>query len=361
MKPLTELDKPSLLRASSLFSKVNIVIADPDLKVATLAKKILNTLGCNRIYTVHDGADVLKLMKEEKIDIVITDWQLKHISGIDLAVHLRQSLDSPNRMVPIIMLTSRNERIDIEAARDAGITEYLIKPFSSRTLLERLYAIVEEPRSFILSRNFVGPDRRRISSFTLPPDPDTNYTYFERRPPVIVPREHLTQIIIDDTPRMIMPDYTLRKKIGLEVPAELLINPLIVAGSEEEVMKAHDDFLKAILKDVELMEATYRTLIISPDNARALVKSIQYAADSIKARAGIFGYVRATEVAGQLQNFCRRYYDRENKYHLIIIEKHIQTITAIFAHQITGDGGETGKELMRDLARLIQKYLNRKD
>ncbi len=47
-------------------------------------------------------------------------------------------------------------------------------------------------------------------------------------------------------------------------------------------------------------------------------------------RAGLFGYIRATEVANQLYNFCRRYYDPANKYHLIILEKHIQTIRVIF-------------------------------
>lgn len=361
MKPITELDKPSLLNSTSLFSKVNIVIADPDLKMATLAKKILNSLGCNRIFIVHDGNDVLTLMKEEKIDIIITDWKLKTFSGIELATHLRQSLDSPNRMIPIIMLTSRSERVDIESARDAGISEYLIKPFSAKTLLERLYAIVEEPRSFILCQSFVGPDRRRISSFTLPPNPDDNHTYFERKPPVIVHRDQLKHLIIDETPRMVMPDYSLKKKIGLEVPTELLINPLTVASSQDEVQKLQEDFLKIIIKDVEVLESSYQLLITSPDNARTLVKAIQDAAESIKARSGVFGYVRATEVAGQLHNFCRRYYDKDNKYHLIIIEKHIQTISAIFANQITGDGGELGKELMRDLARLIQKYLNGKD
>lgn len=359
--PITELEKPSVLNSTSLFEKINIVIADADNKIALLIKKILASLGCNRIFIVHDGQDVVTLMKEEKIDIIITDWQLKTLNGIELAIHLRQSLDSPNRMVPIIMLTSRNERIDIQTARDSGISEYLVKPFSAKTLLERLYSVVEEPRNFIMCKTFVGPDRRRVSSFTLPPDPDEKRPYFERKPPVVVPKEQLKQLVFDDTPRMIMPDYTLKKKIGIEVPAELLINPLTVAQSEDEIARAQEEFLKTIMKDVDAMQAAYHALIQSPDNAARLVKSIQDAAESVKSRAGIFGYIRATEVASQLYNFCRRYYDRNNKYHLIILEKHIQTIAVIFAGKVTGDGGEVGSELMRDLARLIQKYLNRKE
>lgn len=361
MKPITELDKPSVLNTNSLFAEVNIVIADRDHKIAQLVKKILSTLGCNRIFIVTDGQDVIQLMKEEKIDIIITEWQLKTMNGIELATHLRQSLDSPNRMVPIIMLTTRGDRIDIQTARDCGISEYLVKPFSAKTLLERLYAVVEEPRSFIMCKTFVGPDRRRVSSFTLPPDPDTNRTYFERKPPIVVPKDQLKQLVFDDTPRMIMPDYTLKKKIGIEVPAELLINPLTVAQSQDEIQKVQDEFIKTMMRDVDALQTSYNTLIISPDNADKLVRNIRDAAESIKSRAGIFGYLRATEVASQLYNFCRRYYDRNNKYHLIILEKHIQTLAVIFAGKVTGDGGEIGAELMRDLARLIQKYLNYKD
>jgi len=359
--PITELERPSVLSSSSLFSTINIAIADADHKIALLIKKILMTLGCKRIFIVHDGQDIITLMKEEKIDIIITDWQLKTLNGLELAVHLRQSLDSPDRMVPIIMLTTRSEHADIKAARDAGISEYLVKPFSAKTLLERLYAVVEEPRNFILCKTFIGPDRRRVSSFTLPPDPESNRIYFERKPPMVVAKDQLKQLVFDDTPRMIMPDYTLKKKIGIEVPAELLINPLTVAHSQEEIQKVQEDFIKTIMKDVDALQTAYNTLILHPDSAKKLVKTIQDAAESIKSRAGIFGYIRATEVASQLYNFCRRYYDKDNKYHLIILEKHIQTIAVIFANKVTGDGGEIGRELMRDLARLIQKYLNRKD
>ena len=361
MKPITELTKPSLLGTNSFFAEVNIVIADSDNKMAQLVKKILSTLGCNKIIIVNDGDDVLKLMKTEKIDIIITEWELKRVSGMDVVTHLRRSLDSPNRMVPIIMLTGRNDEGDIMIARNAGVSEYLVKPFSAKILLERLYAIVEEPRSFIMCNTFVGPDRRRISSFTLPPDPDTNRTFFERKPPIIVPKDELKKIVFDDTPRMIMPDYTLKKKIGIEVPAELLINPLTVAKTEEEIKAAQADFLVTIMKDVGNMLTSYQTLTASPDNAKKLVKTIQDASESIKARAGIFGYLRATEVATQLYNFCRRHYNKDNKYHLIILEKHIQTLQVIFMHKITGDGGTLGADLMRDLARLIQKYINHTD
>jgi DNA-binding response OmpR family regulator len=283
------------------------------------------------------------------------------MSGLELTIYLRKSLDSINRMIPIIMLTARNSRPDIQTARDAGITEYIVKPFTAKVLLERVFEVVKEPRPFIMCKSYTGPDRRRVNSFALPPDPDENHHYFERKPPLIVDKEALQQLILDDTPRMVMPDYALKKKVGFEVPEALMVNPLSLAKSEEEIQKAQDEFLSLMMQDVESLYNAYYALIRTPDNTKKLIQTIEDAAFSIKSRAGIFGYVRATEVAGQLYNFCKRYYDPDNANHLIILEKHIQTISAIFAQKITSDGGELGRQLIIDLARLINKYLNRKE
>ncbi len=361
MKPKKEINPPSLLGTSTMFADIATLIVDSDHKVATLVKKLIESLGCKRLFIMHDGLDAIDLMKREHIDLVITDWDLKSMNGLELTTYLRQSLDSPNRMMPIVMLTARNERLDIQTARDIGVSEYLIKPFTAKALLERVHAVVADPRAFIISKGYTGPDRRRISSLSLPPDPDEVHSFIERKPPMVVPKEQLKQLIMDDTPRMILPDYTLKQKIGLEVPVDLITNPLTVAASEDEIQKAQAEFMQAMLKDVATLEQSYQALMKSPDNAKKLLASIKDAAFSIKSRAGIFGYIRATEVANQLYNFCRRYYNKDNKYHPIILEKHIQTITVIFAQKITGDGGQIGAELLRDLARLINKYLNKRD
>jgi len=361
MKPITELSKPSLMEESKLFAEITLAIAEPDVKMAQLVRKVLSALGWKRIFIVRDGQEMLDLVKAERVDMIVTEWEMAKINGIELTRHLRRAVDSPNRMMPIIMLTARNDTTNIRVARDAGVSEYLIKPFSAKTLMERVYAVVEDPRALILCKSFVGPDRRRNSSLSLPQDPDVNYAFANRKPPVVVPKEQLSQIILDDIPRMVLPDYTLKQKIGFEIPAELIVNPLTFAKSDDEIKKVRSEFLQAIMQDVELMNANYQLLIQSPDNAKKLVKAIQDSANSIKSRAGIFGYIRATEVAAQLYNFCRTYYDKDNKYHLIILEKHIQTISVIFSKNVLDDGGEVGAALITDLAKLIHKYLHRKD
>src|SRR5450432_3857545 len=86
---------------------------------------------------------------------------------------IRQPGANANPFVPIIMLTGRTQRKNIVKARDAGITEFLAKPFSAKSLYERILNIVVNPRPFIKAKQYFGPDRRRSKG--------TNYTGPERR------------------------------------------------------------------------------------------------------------------------------------------------------------------------------------
>jgi DNA-binding response OmpR family regulator len=66
--------------------------------------------------------------------------------------------------VPIIMMTGHTERTRVTAARDAGITEFLAKPISAKGLYQRVYSVVAQPRPFIKTATYFGPERRRTSN-----------------------------------------------------------------------------------------------------------------------------------------------------------------------------------------------------
>ena len=154
--------------ATARLANIGVLIADDDVRIATIVRKVLESLGFTTIHMAKDGTHALELLRTEKIDMVITDWQMAPMDGISLVKHLRFSDDSPNRFIPIIMLTGNAERIDVETARDVGVTEFVVKPFSAKTLCNRIALLVENPRSFIMSKRFVGPDRRRRQA--TPPD-----------------------------------------------------------------------------------------------------------------------------------------------------------------------------------------------
>jgi DNA-binding response OmpR family regulator len=106
-------------------------------------------------------------------DIVVTDWAMPIFDGLELAQMIRQPGANANPFTPIIMLTGHSEKKRVLAARDAGVTEFLAKPISAKALYQRILSVVVNPRPFIKTKNYFGPDRRRNAN--------PNYAGPERR------------------------------------------------------------------------------------------------------------------------------------------------------------------------------------
>ena len=86
---------------------------------------------------------------------------MEPLDGLDFVRLVRTAKDSPNPYVPIIMLSGYTEYRRVTEARDAGINEFLAKPISARALYLRFASIIDNPRPFIRTKSYFGPDRRR--------------------------------------------------------------------------------------------------------------------------------------------------------------------------------------------------------
>ncbi|MEA3033587.1 MAG: two-component system, OmpR family, phosphate regulon response regulator PhoB [Sphingomonadales bacterium] len=91
-----------------------------------------------------DGEEALLLAEEQAPDVVVLDWMIEGISGIEVCRRLRRSMNTAN--VPIIMLTARGEESDRVRGLETGADDYLTKPFSPRELLARLSAVLRRVR-----------------------------------------------------------------------------------------------------------------------------------------------------------------------------------------------------------------------
>ena len=103
----------------------------------------------------------LKVLEERTIDLILTDMVMSPMDGIEFTYKVRNAPDSPNPFVPVIMITGHAERSRVMQARDAGVTEFLAKPISAKGLYQRIMNVVTNPRPFIKTKNYFGPDRRR--------------------------------------------------------------------------------------------------------------------------------------------------------------------------------------------------------
>ncbi len=126
-----------------------------------ILKQLLRALGVLEMAEAADGALAFSQMKTFEPDIILVDWEMQPLDGLDFVKLVRTGDDSPNQYVPIIMVTGHSEQNKVTQARDAGINEMLIKPLSARTLFSRIRAVIERPRPFVETKSYFGPDRRR--------------------------------------------------------------------------------------------------------------------------------------------------------------------------------------------------------
>jgi two-component system, chemotaxis family, chemotaxis protein CheY len=143
------------------FNRLRFVVIDDNARMRRIMRTLLHGFGTREVFEAEDGAAGLEAFTHYLPDIVITDWALSIFDGLELTQMIRQPGANANPYVPIIMLTGHSEKKRVVVARDAGATEFLAKPISAKALYERILNIVANPRPFVKTKNYFGPDRRR--------------------------------------------------------------------------------------------------------------------------------------------------------------------------------------------------------
>ena len=143
------------------YDLLKILLVDDNHYMRVLLAEILRAIGVKDIFEANDGAEGLQMMRDNAIDVVMTDLSMQPLDGIDFVRLLRNSPDSPNPLIPIIMITGHSTIQRVAEARDAGVNEFLAKPLTARGVIERISLLVENPRPFVRTADYFGPDRRR--------------------------------------------------------------------------------------------------------------------------------------------------------------------------------------------------------
>ena len=143
------------------FSRLRFLVIDDSAHMRRIVRTLLHGFGARDVHEAEDGASGLETFNRYAPDIVLTDWAMPIFDGLELTQMIRQPGANANPYVPIIMLTGHSEKRRVMAARDAGITEFMAKPVSAKALYEHILNVVANPRPFIKTKAYFGPDRRR--------------------------------------------------------------------------------------------------------------------------------------------------------------------------------------------------------
>ena len=144
-----------------VLENVNVLVLDDNRHMRGLVESILHALGVKHVCQASDAAQAFKELQHFNADVIIVDWHMEPLDGLDFVRLVRTAKDSPNPYVPIIMLSGYTEYRRVTEARDAGVNEFLAKPISAKALYQRFSAIIDNPRPFIRTKSYFGPDRRR--------------------------------------------------------------------------------------------------------------------------------------------------------------------------------------------------------
>ncbi len=123
--------------------KARILVVEDEQAIATMIAYNLEKEGFV-VETVGDGEEALLTIEERKPDMVILDWMLPSISGVEVCDRLRKKEETAN--IPIMMLTARGEEADRIQGLDTGADDYMVKPFSPKVLVARINAVLRRIR-----------------------------------------------------------------------------------------------------------------------------------------------------------------------------------------------------------------------
>jgi len=142
-------------------SALRVLLVDDSPYMRQIMASILEGLGVRHLAQCSDGASALETLRKWPADIAIVDFHMAPVDGVEFVFLVRNAPDSADPYLPIIMLTSHAEKARVHEARDAGVTEFIVKPVTPRAVVDRLNAVIFKPRPFIKCEDYHGPCRRR--------------------------------------------------------------------------------------------------------------------------------------------------------------------------------------------------------
>lgn len=142
------------------FENLRVLTLDDNKNMTHIVSTILRALGLTQIHESNDPNEAFEEFKLNSPDLIIVDGHMQPVSGVEFVERVRTASDSPNPYVPILMLSGHTEVRYIKEARDAGINAFIAKPISATAFAKRLVYLLENPRPFVRTQKYFGPDRR---------------------------------------------------------------------------------------------------------------------------------------------------------------------------------------------------------
>lgn len=124
---------------------MNVLVVDDYQTMIRIIKNLLKQLGFNNVDEATDGTAAYEMLNVKKYGLVISDWNMEPMSGLDLLKKVRATSGNDNiTKVPFIMVTAESKTENVIAAKQAGVNNYIVKPFNAETLKTKIASVIGE-------------------------------------------------------------------------------------------------------------------------------------------------------------------------------------------------------------------------
>jgi DNA-binding response OmpR family regulator len=282
----------------------NILIVDDNEGTRRLVRMLLKDIGVRDIAQASRIDEAMQVLFSQDIDLIFTDWEMIDETGMELVQQVRRSGSERLSQIPIIMMTAHGEEWRVKAARDAGITDFLLKPIVPALLDAKLRAALLCVREFIRTDSYCGPDRRRGQRAYA--GPDRRAATADAAPP--------------------------------ERPAHAEV-------TMDRLRSQFETFLDGA---AAMMNAELQAAGTQPEEALAHCQRIFHLAHNLKGQGSSFGYPLVTEIAGELCEYLRKR-TQVNEHDLALVGGYAVALDTVARNRVTGDGGPLGQRIVQRL------------
>lgn len=119
---------------------MNVLIVDDYKTMLRIIKNLLKQIGFENVDEASDGSAALKSLREKDYGLVISDWNMEPMTGLELLKEVRA--DTKLKETPFIMITAESKSENVIAAKQAGVNNYIVKPFNAETLKTKLQSVL---------------------------------------------------------------------------------------------------------------------------------------------------------------------------------------------------------------------------
>jgi DNA-binding response OmpR family regulator len=346
------------------FERLNAFLVEDNGYVRQMLEDMLRQFRFGRVSTAANGQQAIECLKTVYAsrmsgafgtpDLVISDLVMKPINGLLLLRWVRTAKDSPNRFMPFVMLSGAADRDYVNAARDLGANEFLAKPFSAKSVYERIIEVVDYPRQFVATRAYFGPDRRRKAQPAGGEDrrrtreEDVTVVYAAdsvKKPPRSARVWHFR-----------LPNGLKDKVAGIggaggpggAIPMDIL------EEAEASLGRAALDFAKWALDYLDKLSRLCQDALDDAARRSKHFGEINLLAHELRGQGGTFGYPL-------ISVFGKMLYDvtfgkcRDDEQAVEVVKAHIDAMRAVLREKIAGDGGEVGRQLIKSLEAAVAR------